>query len=93
MRAAGAISAWSPFWERYFDYELGPFDEGFKPTTDFGPVPFTEVGRGAIDWKKVFAAAKKARVKRYYVEQDTTERPALEAITISRDYLHDLKVE
>src|SRR5262249_35999848 len=26
---------------------------GFKPTTDFGPVPFTEVGRGAIDWKKV----------------------------------------
>jgi sugar phosphate isomerase/epimerase len=66
--------------------------EGFKPTTDFGPVPFTEVGRGAIDWKKVFAAAKKARVKRYYVEQDSTERPPLEAIKISRDYLHDLTV-
>jgi pimeloyl-ACP methyl ester carboxylesterase len=33
IRAAGAISAWTPFWERYFDYELGPFDEGFKPTT------------------------------------------------------------
>jgi sugar phosphate isomerase/epimerase len=66
--------------------------EGFKPTTDFGPVPFTEVGRGAIDWKKVFAAAKKAGVKRYYVEQDSTERPPLEAIKISRDYLHELNV-
>jgi sugar phosphate isomerase/epimerase len=66
--------------------------EGFKPTTDFGPVPFTEVGRGAIDWKKVFAAAKKARVRRYYVEQDTTERPPLEAIKISHDYLQDLNV-
>jgi sugar phosphate isomerase/epimerase len=65
---------------------------GFRPTTDLGPVPFTEVGRGAIDWRKVFAAAKKARVKRYYVEQDTTERPPLEAIKISRDYLHDLNV-
>jgi sugar phosphate isomerase/epimerase len=63
-----------------------------KPTTDFGPVPFTEVGHGEIDWKKVFAAAKKARVKRYYVEQDSTERPPLEAIRISRDYLHGLKV-
>jgi sugar phosphate isomerase/epimerase len=66
--------------------------EGLKPTTDFGPVPFTEVGRGAIDWQKVSAAAKKARVKRYYVEQDSTERPPLEAIKISRDYLHDLNV-
>jgi sugar phosphate isomerase/epimerase len=66
--------------------------KGSKPTTDFGPVPFTEVGRGAIDWKKVFAAAKKAKVKRYYVEQDSTEGPPLEAIKTSRDYLHDLKV-
>ncbi len=63
---------------------------GFGPTTDFGPVPFTEVGRGAIDWKKVFAAAKAAGVERYYVEQDSTERPPLEAIKISRDYLHGL---
>ena len=60
----------------------------------FGPaVPFTEVGRGSIDWPKVFEAAKAAGVKRYYVEQDTTERPPLEAIKMSRDYLHALRVE
>jgi sugar phosphate isomerase/epimerase len=64
---------------------------GFRPTTNFGPVPFTEVGRGVVDWKKVFAAAQHAGVKRYYVEQDTTERPPMEAIKISHDFLHDLK--
>jgi sugar phosphate isomerase/epimerase len=65
---------------------------GFKATTDFGPVPFAEVGRGVIDWSAVFAAAKKAEVKRYYVEQDSTERAPLEAIKISHDYLRDLNV-
>ena len=30
--------------------------------------------------------------QRYYVEQDTTERSPLEAIKISRDYLHELNV-
>ena len=71
------------------DVKAGP-----APSTRFGPpVPFAEVGRGSIDWRKVFEAARKAGVRRYYVEQDTTERPPLEAIKISRDYLHDLKVE
>jgi sugar phosphate isomerase/epimerase len=66
---------------------------GYGPTTKLaGRVPFTEVGHGSIDWKKVFQAAKRAKVKRYYVEQDTTERPPLEAIKISRDFLHDLRV-
>jgi hypothetical protein len=36
--------------------------------------------------------AKKARVQRYYVEQDTSERPPLEAIKLGRDYLHDLNI-
>jgi sugar phosphate isomerase/epimerase len=71
------------------DVKAGP-----APSTRFGPpVPFAEVGRGSIDWRKVFEAARKAGVRRYYVEQDTTARPPMEAIKISRDYLHDLKVE
>jgi sugar phosphate isomerase/epimerase len=71
------------------DVKAGP-----APATRFGPaVPFAEVGRGSIDWPKVFEAARKAGVRRYYVEQDTTERPPLEAIKMSRDYLHALRVE
>ena len=33
---------------------------------------FTEVGQGTIDFKKIFAAAQKAGVKQYFVEQDET---------------------
>ena len=53
---------------------------------------FREVGRGTIDWKRVFKAAPKGGLKRYYVEQDQTELPVFEAIKISYDYLHALKV-
>ena len=61
------------------------------PTTARGPRT-TEVGRGTVDWKKVFAAAKLAGVKGYFVEQEPPlDRPPLEAIKISYDFLRDLK--
>jgi sugar phosphate isomerase/epimerase len=54
--------------------------------------PFTEVGKGIIDWKKVFVAAKQGGLEHYYVEQDECDGPPLEAIKISYDYLHSLTV-
>ena len=33
MRLAGSISPWSSFWDNYYRYELGPYQQGFKPTT------------------------------------------------------------
>ncbi len=67
---------------------------GYAPATemDEGPGPFTEVGRGSIDWARIFAAASQGGVKHYYVEQDECERPPLESIRISYDYLKNLKV-
>ena len=50
---------------------------------DKKPVP---VGQGAIDWKKLFAAAKKAGVKNYFVEMD------MEAMKASCAYLRKLEV-
>ena len=44
------------------------------------------VGQGAIDWKKLFAAARKAGVKNYFVEMD------MESMKASCAYLHNLKV-
>jgi sugar phosphate isomerase/epimerase len=66
---------------------------GYAPSTeqDVKPGPFTEVGRGVIDWKRIFAAAPKGGVKHYYVEQDFTDRPPFESIKISYDYLKNLK--
>ncbi len=69
----------------------------FKPTTapslglDARPVA-AELGRGHIDYKPIFAAAKKSAVEWYYVEQEPPflEMPALEAIKVDYDYLHGL---
>jgi pimeloyl-ACP methyl ester carboxylesterase len=33
IRSAGVITPWTPFWDRYFEYELGPDGEGFKATS------------------------------------------------------------
>jgi sugar phosphate isomerase/epimerase len=51
----------------------------------------TEVGSGKIDWKRIFSACDPRHLKHYFVEQENFERPALDAVRISYDYLHGLK--
>jgi sugar phosphate isomerase/epimerase len=67
---------------------------GYPPTIGFGGAPTTEVGKGIVDWKAVFQAAKSAKIKHYFVEQEPpfSEMPAIDAIKVSYDYLHSLKV-
>ena len=67
---------------------------GYGPTTvpRQGPGPFTEVGRGRIDWARVFAAAPQGGLKHFYVEQDYCDQPSFESIKISYDYLRNLTV-
>jgi sugar phosphate isomerase/epimerase len=43
------------------------------------------VGKGVVDWKKLFKAAKKGGVKNYFVEMN------LDLLTASYPYLHALK--
>jgi sugar phosphate isomerase/epimerase len=67
---------------------------GHPPSTDLDDKMglFAEVGRGTIDWKRIFAAAPQGGMKHFFVEQDFCERPPLESIKISYEYLHNLKV-
>ena len=67
---------------------------GHGPTTETGyvPNPFTEVGRGRIDWKRIFGAAREAGVELYFVEQDRGDRPPLESVEISYNYLKNMDV-
>jgi sugar phosphate isomerase/epimerase len=67
---------------------------GYKPTTGhFEGNPFTEVGNGIIDWKRIFEAAHGVGgLKHYYVEQDQWDRPSLESAAISAAYLKKLQV-
>ena len=60
-------------------------DESLRPKP-------AELGRGHIDYKPIFAAAKNTEVELYYVEQEPpfTTTPAMEAIKIDYEYLHAL---
>ena len=53
----------------------------------------TELGRGKPDYEPIFAAAAKAQVEQYYIEQEPpfVEMPALEAVKVDYDYLHMLR--
>lgn len=51
-----------------------------------------EVGRGKIDWKRIFAACDPQRIKHYFVEQENFTGSTLDAVQASYEYLSTLKV-
>ncbi len=60
---------------------------------DAGPAPdyaMTEVGKGTIDWKRIFAKHEEAGIKHYYVEHDNPADP-LASISTSFRYLKNLE--
>jgi sugar phosphate isomerase/epimerase len=85
--------------QRYALLHVKDFRKGFTPRTtltvdnDSGaPVP-TELGRGSIDYNRIFAAAKKASIRALFVEQEPpfADMPALEAIKVDYEYMKNLK--
>jgi sugar phosphate isomerase/epimerase len=59
-------------------------------TKDGGKPESTELGRGSIDYKPIFAAAK--NIQHYFYEQEAFDQPPLEAIRESAGYLKKLGV-
>jgi len=51
---------------------------------------FTEVGKGVVDFKRVFAQAKLGGIRHFFVEQDETPGPAIESARESCEYLKKL---
>lgn len=79
-------------WEKYFGMYPGRFELVHVKDMDKTPKEFfTEVGRGSIDFKPIFAQSKKAGIKHYFVEQDQTPGSPFDSIQISYDYLSKLK--
>ncbi|MGA7622660.1 MAG: sugar phosphate isomerase/epimerase [Candidatus Acidiferrales bacterium] len=62
------------------------------PATDAEPPPSTELGRGSIDYRLIFQAAKKAAIKHSFIEQEHFDMPPMEALKIDADYMRALKV-
>jgi sugar phosphate isomerase/epimerase len=77
---------------RYFDRYPGRFALlHVKDMEDSPGRGFAEVGRGSLDFKKIFQASRKAGAKHFIVEQDQTPGDPFESIKISYDYLKDLR--
>jgi sugar phosphate isomerase/epimerase len=84
--------------ERYSLLHIKDYRRGFTPRTTLmdkdpgAPVP-TELGRGAIDYRRIFAAGRKARIRALFVEQEPpfTDMPAFEAIKVDYEYMKNLK--
>jgi len=97
MVTAGAnpVEFFQRYPKRYRVIHIKDFPAGTKVTTTMGgtdaPHP-TELGRGHIDYKPILAAAKRAGVEHFFVEQDPpmVGMTALEACEIDYSYLRSV---
>jgi sugar phosphate isomerase/epimerase len=77
---------------RYFRDHPGRFP--LVHVKDMDPSPekgFTEVGKGVIDFKRIFAQSNLAGIRHYFVEQDETKGPAIESARESYRHLQTLE--
>jgi sugar phosphate isomerase/epimerase len=51
----------------------------------------TELGRGTVDYRPIFAAAKSARIRHAFIEQEDFDIPVLEALKIDFDAMQALE--
>jgi sugar phosphate isomerase/epimerase len=77
--------------ERYYMLHVKDFKivGAVNPTA---PPPSTELGRGSIDYRPIFEAAKKTRVRHVFVEQEEFDMAAMEALRIDAEYMRELRV-
>src|SRR3984885_10620015 len=68
------------------------FKMGGAAYTNSEPPPSAELGRGTIDYRPIFEAAKKAPLKHAFVEQEEFDMPPMEALKVDADYMHALTV-
>jgi sugar phosphate isomerase/epimerase len=55
------------------------------------PPHAAQLGHGRIDYRPIFAAAKKGEIRHYFVEQEEFDIPWQEALKIDADYLRTFK--
>ena len=76
----------------YFDRHPGRFELVHVKDMDGSPQQrMVEVGRGAIDFARIFAAREKAGIRHFFVEHDNPEPSALGSAKTSYEYLASLK--
>ena len=71
----------------WFDKHPGRFPLWHVKDMEAGSKDITQVGDGTIDFARIFAARKKAGLKYWFVEQDTTKGEMFASLKKSHDYL------
>jgi sugar phosphate isomerase/epimerase len=72
---------------QYFEKYPGRFHMWHVKDMEAETKAITEVGNGTIDFDRIFKARKKAGLKYWFVEQDTSKIDKFESLKISRDFL------
>lgn len=62
-----------------------------KPATVTDPPPAAELGQGTVQFKGIFEAAKGARIRHMFVEQESFNLPPLEALRIDAEYMKNAR--
>ena len=60
-----------------------------QPATVADPPPAAELGRGTVNFRQIFEAARHGRIRHYFVEQEAYDMPPFEALKIDADYVRD----
>jgi sugar phosphate isomerase/epimerase len=75
----------------YFKQHPGRFPLVHVKDMDATPEKgFTEVGKGVVDFRRIFAQSKLGGIRHYFVEQDETKGPVFESVSESYRYLESL---
>jgi sugar phosphate isomerase/epimerase len=53
---------------------------------------FTDVGKGVVDFPRIFAQSKLAGIRHYFVEQDETKGPPIDSARVAFEYLRKLEL-
>lgn len=77
--------------ERYYTLHVKDF-KIVGAVNPAAPPPSTELGHGSIDYRPIFEAAKKTRVKHVFVEQEEFDMAPLEALRVDAEYMKALTV-
>ncbi len=75
----------------YFEKHPGRFTQWHvKDMDESDKMRNANVGSGTIDWKKIFANAKKSGMKHFYVEQETYPGAPIDSVGASIKYLNTI---
>ena len=68
------------------------FKRAAQPLSAAATPPAAELGRGIIDYRPIFAAARQANIRHSYVEQEEFDMPVMQSLRIDAEYMRDLRL-